>query len=127
MIGAAIAVITGAIALIRSASSRWDKVYENTEIVVDASAGMRAPFQGEPKRDAFKGALEKVLSKQTADRDKVALRQCSGECTREGNTRLLLAFGRGNHGKIRDELAKFKLEGKAPLVAGVVKAMNSPH
>jgi Mg-chelatase subunit ChlD len=122
MIGATIAVITGAIALIRSASPKEDKAYENIEIVVDASAGMRAPFHGEPKRDALKRALENVLSKQTADRDKVALRQYSGECAQEGNTRLLVDFGRGNHGRIRDELAKLKLEGKAPLVAGVVKA-----
>ena len=122
MIGAAIGIITGAITLGHFASSWWDKAYENIEIVVDASAGMKVPFHGQTKRDALKSALEKVLGNQTADRDKVALRQYGGECLQDGNTRLVLGFGRRNRDKIRDALSKLKLEGKAPLVAGVVNA-----
>ena len=122
MAGAAIAVITGAFTVRQLASSSRDKAYENIEIVVDASVGMRTAFHGEAKRDALKRTLAKVLSNQTAGRDKIALRQYGGECDQEGNTSLVLGFGLRNHDKIRDALSKLKLEGKAPLVAGVIKA-----
>lgn len=120
---AAIAVLSGIIGLPRLFSS-WQKVYENIEIVVDASEGMREPFHGKTKQDAIRAAFEEVLSKQTGDRDNLALRQYGGQCSAENNTRLLVGFHRNNQGKIRNALRDLKLQGQAPLVSAVVKATN---
>ena len=73
LIGGVIGLSIGAITLTRSFPS-WQKVYENIEIVVDASAGMSKPFHGKTKQEAIRAAFDEILSKQTGDRDNLALR-----------------------------------------------------
>ena len=119
--GATIALVTGAIALIRLFPLA-QKVYENIEIVVDASEGMREPFHGKTKQETIRAAFEEILSKQTADRDNLALRRYGGNCTTGNNTRLLVGFGRHNQDRIRNLLRDLKLAGQAPLASAVVKA-----
>ena len=121
MATAVIAVVSGIVALMRAFPSRQN-VYENIEIVVDASEGMRVPFHGKTKQDAIRAAFEEVLSKQTADRDNIALRVYGGECTGENNTRLIVNFRRNNQDRIRNALRDLKLQGQAPLASAVVKA-----
>jgi Mg-chelatase subunit ChlD len=121
MATAVIAVVSGIVALMRAFPSRQN-VYENIEIVVDASEGMREPFHGKTKQDAIRAAFEEVLSKQTADRDNLALRVYGGDCTGENNTRLVVNFRRNNQDKIRNALRDLKLQGRAPLASAVVKA-----
>ena len=123
LIGGVIGLSIGAITLTRSFPS-WQKVYENIEIVVDASAGMSKPFHGKTKQEAIRAAFDEILSKQTGDRDNLALRQYGGDCNSEKNTRLLLGFRRNNQLKIRSILRDLKLAGEAPLASAVVKATN---
>jgi len=123
LISGVIGLIIGAITLTRSFPS-WQKVYENIEIVVDSSAGMSKPFHGKTKQEAIRAAFDEILSKQTGDRDNLALRQYGGDCNSEKNTRLLLGFRRNNQLKIRNIFRDLKLAGEAPLASAVVKATN---
>ncbi len=125
VVGLAAGVVALVTALLKLTGSGWfhtEPSGENIEIVIDASEGMRAAFDGKTKLDALKASLQTVLNKHTVGDDKFALRRYGGECNGDNNTALLVDFGRKNQNKIRAALEKLNLEGQAPLATGVVNA-----
>lgn len=104
-------------------------VQENTEIILDRSAGMNQQFEGGTKLQAALAAVENVLREQVADRDNLAFRQFGGTCGGD-DTQLALKFNQNNAEELRNLLHNIKAEGQASLAHAVIEAsgdFNDPE
>lgn len=101
------------------------KVLNNTLIVLDKSAAMAEPFDGNTKFEAAKNALLRKSLIKVATKDNLALRLFGGECFEESSSRLAIKFGQDNKKDVEKEIAKIQvadLKGETTLVTAVINA-----
>lgn len=107
----------------------WDSIADlfsedlpssNTEIVLDASAGMTAPFDGETKLAAAANAIGAyVIPRQS---EGFALRRFGGGCDEAGE--LLVDFGEDHGDDVRAAAAKQQATGESNLANAVIAAID---
>jgi hypothetical protein len=116
LIGAVIGVVAGVRQFLPG--QKWLPV--NTEIIVDASADMLTDFEGQPKLEAAREALNIILESR-AETDNLALREFSGNCERP-DTHLAVAFAPKNKGKIQAAAKSLNPSGGSPMVKAIIEA-----
>jgi hypothetical protein len=92
----------------------------NTEIVLDTSAAMDEPFEGdETKFDAALGAIEQAGER---DDEGLALRRTGAECSSAGDR--LVDFGKGHKEDVLNEASEQQPEGRSNIVSAVIEAFG---
>lgn len=112
----AVLTVAGVWALI---DSEPETRYTNLEIVLDRSARMREPFEGDRSRlDVAVSALEEVVGGK--DGDNLGLRTVGGDCESDGD--LTVDIGTGHAKDIVSTGESAKPAGEAPLAGAIVAA-----
>lgn len=125
---AAVVGLVGTVWALVGAPTPWKLIDEllnpglpanNTEIVLDASAGMRDPFKGDQDRfDAAVSAVEDFVA--PFENEGLALRTFGGECEDE----LLVDFGEDHADAVRDAADEQQPGGASNLANAVIAAMD---
>ncbi len=122
-----IATVGGVLAIATAAITLWPKPgpepsRQYTEILLDSSEGMKAPFDGtSSKLDAARGALKDLFASSISAHDGLALRKFGGTCG-ESDTDLVVDFSSGTKDRISDRAGGFQPAGQNSLVHAVAEA-----
>lgn len=130
---AAVVGLVGAVAALVGPPKLWDVVADrfsselpayNTEIVLDASAGMGMPFgASRTKLDAAADAVAEFVA--PFKNEGFALRSFGGRCKGEGEAgRLLVDFGEDHGDDVRVAAAEQRPNGKSNLADAVIAAVD---
>ena len=124
------AIASGVVAFLASAIAIWQFVFQDddpalsyTEIILDASSAMSAPFGGSTKLDQAQQAIDTYLRVDLSPRDQLALRRFGGECNSDGATALLVPFAKDNKDTIRRQLLRQTASGKSTLFLAIREAV----
>lgn len=90
----------------------------HTEIVLDTSNSMSAPFNGSSKLKKARDSIIETL-KDVSDRDMLALRRYGGTCDENDATQLVVPFAQENKETISRKLQSFSPAGKATMFQAV--------
>jgi len=93
----------------------------NQEIVIDASEGMGAPFEGKTKLQA---AVDALSTRTLHSSHSLALRAFGGECGPDPGSDLLVSFGTGRGERILEAAKGMQPRGRPTLVSGVISALD---
>lgn len=125
----AVVGLLGAVWAFSGAPKPWDVASElsasdialsNTEIILDASAGMGAPFGDGTKLDAAANAIREYVV--PLQEEGLALRRAGGSCDEGGE--LLVNFGRDHTDDVADAAAEQNPEGESNFAYAVIEAIE---
>ncbi|HET8893036.1 MAG TPA: VWA domain-containing protein [Gaiellaceae bacterium] len=91
---------------------------DNTEIVLDTSAKMSAPFDGRTKLSIAARMIDKYIGDR--NKDDLAFRTFGGPC--KPGTRLLIDFATGNAQRISESVARQQAAGASALASAIIGA-----
>ncbi len=125
----AVVGLLGAIWAFSGAPKPWDAAtrltavkvaHANTQIILDASAGMAAPFGKGTKLDAATEAIRKYVV--PLEEEGLSLRRTGRSCDEGGE--LLVDFGPGHGDDIVDAAVEQRAEGESSLAYAVIEAIE---
>jgi hypothetical protein len=117
--GAAVGLIVGVITLWPKPDPEPSKQF--TEIIVDSSEGMNAPFDGSTKMAAAQREITRLFESGLSTSDGFALRRLGGICGPQ-DTELLLGFDKATADSIEKKIGTLAPAGQNSLVHGIAEA-----
>jgi len=129
-LNAIIAILASLVTIIVSITAiitfwnKVEKIFENTEFLVDCSEMMKEPFDNARKIDiAIRNSYE-LIDDYLSKNENTSLRVFCGECKDENNTKLIVPFKTDNKDLIKKALVNINISGyKRPLYKGIIEAI----
>jgi hypothetical protein len=124
---AAVMLLAAGVPIVRWYNSAPAMMHQ--EIVLDTSEGMKADFDGKPSK--LSAAVEALRKGYLHSDDNLALRAFGGPCHQDGESRLLVPFGRNRLGRIESASRSLVPGGQPALASAVIAALTDvqplPH